>query len=89
MKKFIVYIGVLVIGLILGWFLFGDSSKNKTSNNDIVAETVQMWTCAMHSHIMLSQPGDCPICGMDLIPTDSGAKGLLADQDYFSYCQSD
>ena len=34
----------------------------------------------MHPQIMQSEPGDCPICGMDLIPAESGADGLLADQ---------
>jgi len=81
MKKYIIYIGILAVGLLLGWFLFGGSPKNKTSNkSDTVPETIQMWTCAMHPHIMLSQSGDCPVCGMDLIPTDSGTTGLLADQ---------
>ncbi|GAK96667.1 probable co/Zn/Cd efflux system membrane fusion protein [Nonlabens tegetincola] len=29
---------------------------------------------------MQPEPGDCPICGMDLIPADSGADGLAADE---------
>jgi RND family efflux transporter MFP subunit len=28
----------------------------------------QLWTCPMHPHILENQPGDCPICGMDLVP---------------------
>lgn len=27
-----------------------------------------IWTCSMHPQIRLPQPGDCPICGMALIP---------------------
>jgi Cu(I)/Ag(I) efflux system membrane fusion protein len=34
----------------------------------------------MHPQIMQPEPGDCPICGMDLIPAESSADGLLADQ---------
>jgi Cu(I)/Ag(I) efflux system membrane fusion protein len=34
----------------------------------------------MHPQIMQPEPGDCPICGMDLIPAESGSDGLLADQ---------
>ena len=34
----------------------------------------------MHPQIMQPEAGDCPICGMDLIPAASSAKGLLADQ---------
>ncbi len=33
------------------------------------------WTCSMHPQIQQSEPGDCPICGMTLIPLekDDGA----------------
>lgn len=34
----------------------------------------------MHPQIMQPEPGDCPICGMDLIPAESSSDGLLADQ---------
>lgn len=72
---------MLFIGLLLGWFLFGGSSKEVIDHNhDAVKETNQMWTCSMHPQIMQPEPGDCPICGMDLIPADSGSDGLLANQ---------
>ena len=81
MKKYIIYIGILVIGLLLGWVLFGNASNTETEHNhNEVAETNQMWTCSMHPQIMKSEPGNCPICGMELIPAASGADGLLADQ---------
>ncbi|MFD2823648.1 efflux RND transporter periplasmic adaptor subunit [Lacinutrix iliipiscaria] len=81
MKKYVIYIGILAIGLLLGWLLFGNSSNKKTDHNhDTVAETNQMWTCSMHPQIMQPESGDCPICGMDLIPAESSSEGLLADQ---------
>jgi Cu(I)/Ag(I) efflux system membrane fusion protein len=81
MKKYIVYIGILAVGILLGWILFGGTSKTETvHNHDTVAETNRMWTCSMHPQIMQPEPGDCPICGMDLIPAESSADGLLADQ---------
>ncbi|WP_047245239.1 efflux RND transporter periplasmic adaptor subunit [Maribacter thermophilus] len=81
MKKYIVYIGILIIGLLLGWLLFGSSSNESTEHNHTeTTETNQMWTCSMHPQIMQPEPGDCPICGMDLIPAESGSDGLLADQ---------
>jgi len=81
MKKYIIYIGILVIGLILGWLLFGGTSNTETEHNhseEIAAN--EMWTCSMHPQIMLPESGDCPICGMDLIPAESGSEGLEADQ---------
>lgn len=81
MKKYIIYIAILVVGLLLGWMIFGGTSNNKTAHNhDTVAETNQMWTCSMHPQIMQPEPGDCPICGMDLIPAEAGADGLQVDQ---------
>ncbi|QRM90308.1 efflux RND transporter periplasmic adaptor subunit [Lacinutrix sp. WUR7] len=81
MKKYILYIAVLAVGLLLGAFLFGDSSNKEVEHkhNEIV-ENSTMWTCSMHPQIMQSEPGDCPICGMDLIPVKSNSDGLLADQ---------
>ena len=34
------------------------------------------WTCAMHPQIQQPEPGQCPICGMNLIPlkNDSGSQ---------------
>ena len=81
MKKYAIYIGILAVGLLLGWMLFGGLSKEKIDHKvDEVLETNQMWTCSMHPQIMQPEPGDCPICGMDLIPAESGSDGLLADQ---------
>jgi Cu(I)/Ag(I) efflux system membrane fusion protein len=31
----------------------------------------QLWTCSMHPQILQPEPGDCPICGMDLIPLEA------------------
>ncbi len=81
MKKYIIYIGILAVGLILGGLLFGGNPNKETEHNhDAIAESNQMWTCSMHPQIMQPEPGDCPICGMELIPAVTGADGLLADQ---------
>ncbi len=31
-------------------------------------EQAAVWTCSMHPQIRMDEPGQCPICGMDLIP---------------------
>lgn len=81
MKKYIIYIGILALGLLLGWFIFSNSSNKHTDHNHNEAiETNQKWTCSMHPQIMQPEPGDCPICGMDLIPAEVGAKGLAPHQ---------
>jgi len=29
---------------------------------------IDYWTCAMHPSVKMKEPGNCPICGMELIP---------------------
>jgi Cu(I)/Ag(I) efflux system membrane fusion protein len=81
MKKYITYIITLTVGLLLGWLIFGGSSEEESSHNHSKESTTkQMWTCSMHPQIMQPEAGDCPICGMDLIPAESGSEGLSANQ---------
>ena len=81
MKKYIIYTGLLVVGLFFGWFFFGNSATKETEHNDSeIAETNQKWTCSMHPQIMQAEAGDCPICGMDLIPAETSAEGLNANE---------
>lgn len=88
MNKNTLYIVIaLFVGLLGGWLLFGTKSAGDTSGK-VVAETHdhssegkdQMWTCSMHPQIMQPEPGDCPICGMDLIPAESSAVGLAMNE---------
>ncbi|MBK5214451.1 MAG: efflux RND transporter periplasmic adaptor subunit [Flavobacteriaceae bacterium] len=67
--------GILVIGILLGWLLFGGGVKQaeKHDHSDDVAE--QIWTCSMHPQIRRNEPGNCPICGMDLIPLETASEG--------------
>ena len=73
-KKIIsIAVTTLFVGLLLGWFFFG-GSKNTTvdehqHDSEMVGETI--WTCSMHPQIRQNEPGDCPICGMELIPLES------------------
>jgi Cu(I)/Ag(I) efflux system membrane fusion protein len=73
MKKYIIYIGILVTGLALGWLIFGNSSKDSiaTEKNPSESKTEEIWTCSMHPQIRQPEAGDCPICGMDLIPLEA------------------
>lgn len=60
---------VLLVGLLSGWLLFSESKQNEAEVHNHDSELVdQEWTCSMHPQIRKNEPGDCPICGMDLIP---------------------
>ncbi|MFD2563024.1 efflux RND transporter periplasmic adaptor subunit [Aquimarina rubra] len=83
MKKNVVYIGIaLLIGLFAGYLIFGSKTVEELSEkHDHTMDTSdQMWTCSMHPQIIQSESGDCPICGMDLIPAETNADGLRPDQ---------
>ncbi|NJB71019.1 Cu(I)/Ag(I) efflux system membrane fusion protein [Saonia flava] len=83
MKKTSIYIAVAAItGLLAGYLIFGIRTEEKTiSTHNHAGETAdQMWTCSMHPQIMQHEPGDCPLCGMDLIPAEAGADGLSPGQ---------
>ncbi|MGB0892563.1 MAG: efflux RND transporter periplasmic adaptor subunit [Flavobacteriaceae bacterium] len=81
MKKYITFIGLILIGLLIGWLLFSNSTQTEKEHNHTESkENNKMWTCSMHPQIMKNEPGDCPICGMDLIPAEVGSEGLAADQ---------
>ena len=71
-NKLISYTGVLLIGVLLGWvFLSGPSEKELSENNGHEHEENTLWTCSMHPQIKKNEPGNCPICGMELIPMKS------------------
>ena len=83
MNNKLIYAAVaLIVGLGAGYLIFGDSDESRVSSHDHLEETQsgQMWTCSMHPQIMQPEQGDCPICGMDLIPADASEDGLAPDQ---------
>ncbi|MBE0423580.1 MAG: efflux RND transporter periplasmic adaptor subunit [Lutibacter sp.] len=67
-KNLVKTAGILVIGILLGWLLFGGSDKKGENHGHKDEVAAQIWTCSMHPQIRRNEPGLCPICGMDLIP---------------------
>jgi len=73
MKKItILYLALAVTaGLAFGYFLFHSPEAQSSGPSAEASDTSQqLWTCAMHPQIQLPQPGNCPICGMELIPVE-------------------
>ncbi len=65
-------VAALLMAFTSGAVLFGGDATDTPvvqDGNDAV------WTCSMHPHIRQGEPGDCPICGMDLIPVSQGDEG--------------
>ncbi|HNP94361.1 MAG TPA: efflux RND transporter periplasmic adaptor subunit [Cyclobacteriaceae bacterium] len=80
-KEALILLGVLVLGMFLGWLIFGGSSTPKSEAQTEPDHTAMdhkagtIWTCSMHPQIRSEKPGKCPICGMTLIPLESDDTG--------------
>jgi len=60
----------IVVGLFFGWIFFAGGSNTDDGHNHKTESqiTEEHWTCSMHPQIDEPEPGQCPICGMDLVP---------------------
>lgn len=80
-KKIVVALAV-VGGFLVGWLIFGGmgrraSAEHAGHNHTEQVGQEQIWTCSMHPQIRADKPGDCPICGMDLIPLRGAANDSI------------
>jgi len=86
-KRTRINFGFVALGILLGWIFFGGSGK---STMDVLAEDHgieeheqgTVWTCSMHPQIRESGPGNCPICGMELIPLESDESDSEDEGEY-------
>jgi Cu(I)/Ag(I) efflux system membrane fusion protein len=77
---------LLALGFVLGAGTLGLRSCVATREHEVGAHAGAtsapegaMWTCSMHPQIRETEPGQCPLCGMDLIPVSSAANGGEGD----------
>jgi Cu(I)/Ag(I) efflux system membrane fusion protein len=82
LKARIVQVALVAAGLLAGYWLAaslagGDPQRHEVSeaatekSAKAPAGRNQMYTCSMHPQVRSTTPGQCPICGMDLIPVPS------------------
>lgn len=69
----------VLAAFVLGLWLSGGGEPPQ--RGDVTSESAKgtIWTCSMHPQIRLPEPGQCPICGMDLIPL--GEAGETQEKD--------
>lgn len=81
-NKRVKYAVILLVGLLLGWLIFGGSATHEHNGEPApTEEAAVIWTCSMHPQIKMDKPGKCPLCGMDLIPLKSSDSGDDAIDD--------
>src|SRR5574344_1547618 len=75
---------ILLVGIFIGWSLFSGGNRKQSSTQTTSVEGAHnhnhndeptVWTCSMHPQIRMEEPGDCPLCGMDLIPLQTTGSG--------------
>jgi membrane fusion protein, copper/silver efflux system len=72
MKNF--FLGFLLAAVVLtgGYFIYvGWSGKNTAINGPTAAIR---YHCPMHPYYISDKPGNCPICGMELVPIDESTS---------------
>ncbi len=83
-KQALRLIAILLIGMALGyWIRGGGPEANQPGDSQISANTEEistksdentLYACPMMCVSPMATPGDCPVCGMELIPVEAGEK---------------
>ncbi len=85
MKNTLIYITLLLGGLLLGYLFFGGNPDPQTLEEHISETHTNedgeiVYTCSMHPQIRENEPGNCPICGMELIPAGDSESGAVENE---------
>lgn len=75
-RNMLIGLFILFSVIALGGFLSGCSSEKKdTSGAEMITEeSAQLWTCGMHPEVIVDEPGQCPKCGMNLVPVKNTSE---------------
>ena len=69
---------LILTGIFFGWLIFGRTSniqhQSPVTTHQSPLTSHQLWTCSMHPQIKQDKPGQCPLCGMDLIPLEDDSE---------------
>ncbi|MBV36188.1 MAG: efflux transporter periplasmic adaptor subunit [Rickettsiales bacterium] len=76
-RNYLIAAGILIVGILIGNLFSGGDSEttHKDGEHEYVQDPeTQLWTCSMHPQIKMEKPGNCPICGMELIPLEESSS---------------
>ncbi len=82
LNKYGLYIGIAAVGILLGAMMFGGNEtkvEHQTTDEHIAENHTDddgniIYTCSMHPSVRQNEPGDCPICGMELLPANDNTS---------------
>lgn len=78
-KKWLFGIGGILLGAVLSlviasFWTTAPSPAHDHEESMADSGTEAIWTCSMHPQIRQNEPGECPICGMDLIQLEENSS---------------
>jgi membrane fusion protein, copper/silver efflux system len=77
-KKILIILIIAVVILVPVYFIFIAGG----TSSEMVSQEKQLYTCGMHPNIISDEPGNCPICGMKLVPIkNSNQSGLQQNKE--------
>jgi Cu(I)/Ag(I) efflux system membrane fusion protein len=80
-KQVIFSISMLLLGLFAGRYLIPSNTAAPHAVDMLESTQSKLWTCSMHPQIRQAEPGDCPICGMELVPAVEGSDADLGARE--------
>ncbi len=67
---------IIVMFFVMSFLACSNDQKKGTSDRIKPTEIAESYTCPMHPQIIKSEPGACPICGMDLVKINTQNKKM-------------
>jgi Cu(I)/Ag(I) efflux system membrane fusion protein/cobalt-zinc-cadmium efflux system membrane fusion protein len=70
---------ILMVGISIGWFIGSGKAGGPATSTLVqtqVSEKNQWYTCGMHPNVLQKEPGNCPICGMKLVPKNQAGASV-------------
>ncbi len=82
MKNLKIFLAIIITALVslgAGYLIFGGKTAEPAGqeghqHQEATEQAAEVWTCSMHPQIRQNEPGNCPICGMELIPLSEASS---------------